>query len=309
MRGVLSALLLGLALTGAAPAQEVPAAFAGADPEAIAADGQYFIYPTDTGRGERLYAWSSPDKVHWTKGAVLVDQKDVSWIDADRARTHFLWAPHMVPANGKYYFYYSVGPQNPTPSRLGVAVCTGPAGPCADSGKPLVSDGGHGFEAIDPAVFVDPKTQTPYLYAGGSAGKKLRAWVLKPDMVTIDHEVPVDTPPNFTEGAFMHYRKGVYYLSYSAGRWNFSDYQVHYAVSLSPTGPWRYGGAILQGDKKYKGPGHHSFFQDPKDGEWYIAYHRWEGRKGEGPYSDERRVAIQKIQYRADGAILPIKMD
>jgi hypothetical protein len=37
------------------------------------------------------------------------------------------------------------------------------------SGKPLVT-GGNGFEAIDPMVFVDPKTKTPYLYAGGSAG-------------------------------------------------------------------------------------------------------------------------------------------
>ncbi len=294
----------------AAQAQSVESVFAGADPTAIAVEGEYWVYPTDTGRGERLFAWESRDLSHWTRvEPPMIEQKQIGWIDDDHARTHFLWAPHMTPANGKYYFYYSVGPQNPTPSRLGVAVCDTPKGPCADSGKPLVSDGGHGFEAIDPAVFVDPKTKTPYLYAGGSAGKKLRAWVLKPDMVTIDHEVPVETPPNFTEGAFMHYRNGIYYLSYSAGQWNYATYQVHYAVSLSPTGPWRYGGPLLQSDKKYKGPGHHSFFQDPKTGDWYIAYHRWEGKKGEGPYSDERRVAIQKIEYRADGAILPIKMD
>ncbi len=106
----------------------------------------------------------------------------------------------------------------------------------------------------------------------------------------------------------MHFRKGIYYLSYSAGRWNASSYQVHYAVSLSPTGPWRYGGPLLVGDKRYRGPGHHAFFEDPKDGKWYIAYHRWEGQFGDGPYQGSRRVAIQPITYRDDGAIETIRM-
>ena len=275
------------------------------NPDIEYADGRYWIYPTGDGA---LSAWSSPDKVEWTRTEPLIRLKDVAWIAADRAPKHYLWAPDMVQANGGWFFYYSVGPQNPTPSRLGVATCKGPAGPCTDSGKPLVT-GGNGFEAIDPAVFVDPKTKTPYLYAGGSAGATLRVWVLKPDMVTIDREVKVDKPTNFTEGAFMHARKGIYYLSYSAGKWNDSSYQVHYSVALSPLGPWRYGGAILQSDRRYKGPGHHSFFQDPKDGNWYIVYHRWEGQAGDGPYSDKRRIAIQKLEYRDDGAILPIKMN
>lgn len=292
----------------AAQAQPVQSVFSSADPDVMAADGKYWIYPTDTGKGDKLFAWTSGDLTSWQKGPELLDLNTVAWIGQDKARRHFLWAPDMVAANGHYYFYYSVGPQDPTPSRLGVAVCDTPAGPCADSGKPLVT-GGKGFEAIDPAVFVDPKTRTPYLYVGGSNGATLRVWTLKPDMVSIDQEVKVDQPPNFTEGAFMHYRNGVYYLSYSAGRWNFSNYQIHYAVSLSPTGPWKYGGPILQSDKKYKGPGHHSFFQDPKDGSWWIAYHRWEGKKGDGPYSDDRRIAVQRIEYRADGAILPIKME
>jgi beta-xylosidase len=307
MRALLCAALLA-GLPPAASAQDAASLFASADPDAEVAQGKFWIYPTDTGRGDKLFAWSSPDMLHWTKGQPLLQLKDLAWVREDRALRHYLWAPDMVQAKGHWYFYYSVGPQDPTPSRLGVATCQGPAGPCADSGKPLVT-GGKGFEAIDPAVFVDPKTSTPYLFAGGSAGATLRAWVLKPDMLSVDHEVKVATPPNFTEGAFMHYRKGVYYLSYSVGKWNASSYQVHYAVSLSPLGPWRYGGPILVSDKKYKGPGHHAFFQDPKDGQWYIAFHRWEGQHGDGPYADQRRIAIQKLEYRADGAILPIRMD
>ena len=52
----------------------------------------------------------------------------------------------------------------------------------------------------------------------------------------------------------------------------------------------------------------YAFFEDPKDGKWYIAYHRWEGQAGNGPYSGSRRVAIQPITYRDDGVIETIKM-
>jgi beta-xylosidase len=296
-----------LLLPAVAQAQAVASVFAGADPSVLAADGRYWIYPTDTGKGDKLFAWSSSDLATWKKGPELLNQKAIRWVNDDRAPRHYLWAPHMVAAGGRYYFYYSLGPQDPTPSRLGVARCDTPSGPCVDSGSPLVT-GGNGFEAIDPMVFVGPKTGTPYLYAGGSAGARLRVWALKPDMVTLDREVKVEQPPSFTEGVFMHVRNGVYYLSYSAGKWNTSSYQVHYATSRSPTGPWRYGGPILVSDGKYKGPGHHSFFRDPRDGLWYIVYHRWEGKGDDGPYDGDRRIAIQKIEYRANGAIVPIRM-
>lgn len=289
-------------------AQDRPSIFEGADPDFEAFDGQYWIYPTG---GKALSAWHSADMEHWEKGATLLPQGAIPWIGDDHAPRHGLWAPDMVAANGRYYLYYSVGPQNPTPSRIGVAVCDTPQGPCTDSGQPLVNDGGHGFEAIDPAVFVDPKTRTPYLYAGGSAGSTLRVWMLKPDMIHLDHEVRVKTPPHFTEGSFMFERGGTYYFSYSSGVWRESSYSVHYSTAPSPTGPWKYRGAILASDAKYKGPGHHAFLRDPKDGRWYIAYHRWEGQHGDGPYDghSQRQIAIQPIAFGAGGAILPIKMD
>lgn len=287
-----------------AQAGAAPSVFAGADPDIMVADGRYWIYPTG---GDGLFAWSSADMKRWRKGPAVLRQRDIGWIGEDGAPVHYLWAPDMVAANGRYYFYYSVGPQNPTPSRIGVATCATPAGPCEDSGRPLVT-GGDGFEAIDPAVFIDPASGVAYLYAGGSAGRTLRLCVLRPDMITIEREVPVATPPHFTEGAFMHVREGVYYLSYSTGQWNHANYQVHYATASSPTGPWHYRGPILQSEGRWKGPGHHSFLQHP-DGRWYIVYHRWEGQKGEGPYAGERRIAIQALDYRADGTIVPVRMN
>jgi beta-xylosidase len=305
--------LAGALLVGASTpaAREVPSVIAGADPYALFAGGRMWIYPT--GRGDRLQGWSSRDKVHWTKRGDLIRQQDIAWIADDGVRRHYLWAPDMLAANGRYYLYYSVGPQEPTPSRLGVAVCRGPAGPCRDSGRPLLTGGaraeGGPFEAIDPMVFVDPRSGRRLLYAGGSAGARLRVFELAPDLVTIAHEVKVDQPPLFTEGVFMHERRGIYYLSWSHGHWNGPDYSVHYAIAPSPTGPWTYHGAILQGDDRFQGPGHHAFVRDPRTGRWLIVYHRWEGKTGPGPYDGERHVAIQPITYRADGEIEPIRMD
>ncbi|MCW4463837.1 family 43 glycosylhydrolase [Sphingomonas sp. BT-65] len=295
-------------LAGAAAAPEQARSFAGADPDIEAAGGRYWIYPTNSGDGgaTRLYAWTSDDLKSWQRGPELLRLDAIRWIGDDGAPSHSLWAPDMVAANGRHYLFYSVGPQNPTPSRIGVAVCAGPGGPCVDSGEPLVT-GGDGFEAIDPAVFIDRRSGKRYLYAGGSAGATLRLWLLKPDMVTIDREIPVKTPPQFTEGAFMHERDGVYYLSYSHGSWRHASYSVHYATAPSPTGPWRYHGAILTSDARFKGPGHHAFLHDA-NGRWYIAYHRWEGQSGNGPYRGQRRTVVQPITYGRDHRIAPVTM-
>ena len=280
--------------------------FVSADPDAEVIDGQYWVFPTSD-RTDRLYAWSSPDLAKWAKRGVLLKASDIGWLDADHAPQHFLWAPDMLHDGSRWLLYYSVGPQNPTPSRLGVAVCAAPQGPCTDSGKPLLI-GGNGFEAIDPAVFVDPKSGIHYLYAGGSAGAKLRAFVLGPDGETIDHEVQIPQPENFTEGVFMHERNGVYYLSYSHGYWRGASYSVHYSTGPSPLGPWTYRGAILTSDARYKGPGHHSFVVDPATGNTLVFYHRWEGQAGDGPYDGQRRIAVAPVDYGPDGAILPIRM-
>lgn len=298
-------LLLPAALSAAFPALANPL-LDGADPHAAVFGSTYWLYPTGP-RSQSFTVYSSQDLRRWEKHDVILDFKDVGWIEDDGAPRHYAWAPAIAARNGKGYFYYSVGPQGPTPSRIGVAVGDKPEGPFVDSGKPLIT-GGDGFEAIDPMVFIDPKDDRAYLYAGGSAGAKLRVWELKPDMVNIEREIPVETPPNFTEGAFMHVRDGIYYLSYSHGSWNNSSYSVHYATADSPVGPWTYRGCILQSDATHKGPGHHSFVRNPRTGEEFIVYHRWETSKKEGPYHGSRKIAIDRVRYGPGGVIEPIKM-
>lgn len=280
----------------------------GADPHALVWSNVVWVYPTWTdGRGERFFAFSSTNLMDWQRHGPLLDLKDVPWVKDDGQERHHAWAPAILPAHGKFYFYYSVGPQNPTPSRIGVAVGDSPAGPFKDSGNPLLT-GGQGFEAIDPMVFPDPKTGKTYLYAGGSAGAKLRVFELNPDLISFAREIPVETPPYFTEGVFMHRYQGRYYLSYSHGSYRHSSYSVHYATAPSATGPWTYRGAILTSDETRKGPGHHSFIRHPHTGEWLIFYHRWENQTGDGPYRGWRQICIDKVEYDAQGLIHPIRM-
>ena len=303
---------LALALAGTAVARNPE--FQGADPHAMFIHGELWVFPTGGPGGswaaDRFGAFSSRDLKTWRSRGVVIRRDDIRWIRDDGAPEHFLWAPGVATVRGKWYLYYSVGPQNPTPSRIGVAVADRPQGPYRDVGKPLVTggaDAGGGYEAIDPMVFVDPRSHQAYLYAGGSAGARLRVWELNRDMVSLAREVPVEQPPQFTEGAFMHERAGTYYLSYSHGRWNGPDYSVHYATAPSPTGPWTYRGAILTSDARHQGPGHHSFVRTPRGG-WLIVYHRWEQPPGRAPLKGERQVAIDRVRYAADGTIRPIVM-
>lgn len=300
----LALLLAGCATAASAPkaADENPL-FDGADPDALVVGTTLWLYPSGD---ERLLAWSRKDGF-WGPRGVLLRKSDIGWINDDGARRHYLWAPDMVAVNGRYYLYYSVGPQDPTPSRIGVAVGERPEGPFRDSGRPLLT-GGAGFEAIDPMVFRDPATKRHYLYAGGSAGATLRVFLLAPDLVRIEREVAVQQPAHFTEAPFVHFRNGLYYLSYSQGRWYTAEYSVHYATGPSATGPWRYRGVILASDSRHKGPGHHSFVTDPETGAELIVYHRWDNRRGRGPYHGSRSVAIERVRYLADGTIVPIAM-
>jgi len=281
----------------------------GADPHALVLSNTVWVYPTwsDNWRAPRFFAFSSTNGTDWQRHGPVLDFANVKWIWDDGGELHHAWAPSVLANNGHFYFYYSVGPQHPTPSRIGVAVGDSPAGPFRDSGKPLLT-GGDGFEAIDPMVFADPKSGTTYLYAGGSAGAKLRVFELNADFVSFKREVQVETPPQFTEGVFMHIHNGRYYLSYSHGSWRHASYSVHYATAETPVGPWTYRGEILTSDATRKGPGHHSFVRSPLTGEWKIIYHRWENQTNDGPFRGSRQICIESIEYDASGLIRPIAM-
>ena len=300
---VLSAAAICVCVAASASAQTTgnPILRGAADPHAAVFGDRLYVYPT-TGGGQ-FKAFSSNNLGDWVDEGVILDFNDVSWTNSGNS-----WAPAMHRRGDDYFFYYSVG--GPT-SHIGVATGTSPTGPFVDKGSFLLSDNtgtGPQFEAIDPMVFEDPASGKTYLYAGGSRGSSLRVFELNDDLTSIAQQVQVDTPAFFTEGAFMHERDGTYYLSYSSGRWYGDDYSVHYATSDSPTGPWTYRDEILVKNNEDKGPGHHSFFEHPSNGETYIVYHRWEDRFNDGTYNGSRDTAIDLVTYDANGLINPIEL-
>ena len=134
---------------------------------------------------------------------------------------------------------------------------------------------------------------------------RMRVWEMAPDMVNVAREIPVDNPPQFTEGAFMHFANGRYYLSYSHGFYGGASYSVHYATANSPTGPWQYRGPILRSDLTRKGPGHHSFVRRIRamgNGISFIiaGKARTVAIRFEAPGG--RSIDIQPLRYDATGA-------
>ncbi|WP_159888604.1 family 43 glycosylhydrolase [Paenibacillus puerhi] len=266
-----------------------------ADPNVVVFDNKFYIYPTTDGfpgwSSSKFKVFSSDNLVDWTDHGVILDlPRDTTWAPGNA------WAPAAAEKNGKYYFYFS-GAQN-----IGVAVADSPTGPFADPlGKPLVAKGSFSGQMIDPAVFTDDDGQS-YLYFGNGSGYVAK---LNDDMISLNGPVKDITPSGFREGFFVFKREGKYYLMWSENDTRDENYRVAYAIGDSPMGPFTNKGIVLQKDLSLgiKGTGHHSVVQVPGKDEYYAVYHRFAIPHGDGM---NREVAIDKIEFNADGSMKPI---
>lgn len=286
-----------------------------ADPEILYSEktGKFYLYPTSDGyhewSGTYFKVFSSDDLVEWNDEGVMLDLlTDVSWADRNA------WAPCIIEKkiDGEYkYFYYFTAAQ-----KVGVAVADDPTGPFRDSGRALISErpeGVRGGQEIDPDVFTDPLTGKSYLYWGNG---HLGVYELNDDMVSVKKEtLKLITPPRtFREGAYVIFRDGQYYMMWSENDTRDENYRVRYAFMDSPMGPLRIpeDNLVLAKDpsKGIYGTGHHSVIQIPGRDEWYIVYHRFNRPKGIGMGRSagyHREVCIDKMEFGADGSILPVK--
>lgn len=137
-----------------------------ADPEGVVFGDKYWIYPTYSAPFEQqLYmdAFSSPDLVHWRKHPKVLSVENISWL------RNALWAPAVIEANRKYYFYFGANNiyHESEVGGIGVAVADRPEGPFKDAlGKPLIGKIVNGAQPIDQFVFKDDDGQY-YMYYGG----------------------------------------------------------------------------------------------------------------------------------------------
>ncbi len=283
-----------------------------ADPDVLYAEktGKYYLYPTSDGfkswSGYYFKTFSSDNLKEWKDEGIILDlKKDVSWADRNA------WAPCIIEqkdkkGNYKYYYYFTAA------QKIGVAVADDPTGPFVDSGQALIAskpEGVKGGQEIDPDVFQDPVSGKSYLYWGNGY---MAVAELNKDMVSIKkNTVKVMTPDKtFREGAYVFYRKGLYYFLWSEDDTRSENYRVRYGTSTSPTGPIQIpaNNLVLAKDpsKGIYGTGHNSVLQIPGTDEWYIVYHRFnrpDGIKMGGAAGFHREVCIDRMEFNEDGSI------
>lgn len=267
-----------------------------ADPEIHVFDGRYYIYPTWSDEYERqtfFPAFSSSDLTDWRDEGKILDFADVPW-STNRAA----WAPSAAERNGKYYFYFSAGDG----AGLGVAVSDHPAGPFQDAlGRPLIAEYHFGAQPIDAHAFVDDDGQA-YLYYGGWRHAVVVS--LNDDMISHKNDFREITPTNYVEGPFLLKRKGIYYFMWSEGSWGDATYQVSYAKSTSPFGPFENPRPILISNPAIAtSAGHHSVVNIPGTDDWYICYHR---RPLTETHRDHRVTCLDALYFDSAGEILPV---
>ncbi len=240
------------------------------------------------------FVFSSKDMVNWTDHGTPLSWETFSWASANKS-----WAPHCIARNGKFYFYV------PVSDRIGVAVADSPLGPFEDAiGAPLLSN----YQYIDPTVFIDDDGQA-YLYFGNP---KLWYVRLNDDMISYSgsvQEVPMttasfgarrggattDRPSSYEEGPWFYKRDDLYYMVYPTGA---LPEHIAYSTSSSPTGPWVYGGEIMNSVSGHAFTNHAGVI-DFK-GHSYFFYHTQELPGGSGY---KRSVAIEEFTYESDGSI------
>ena len=242
--------------------------------------------------------FATTDMVNWTHHAPIFNAKEM-FGEHENAN-----ASQMAYRNGKFYFY-------PSTSGVPVLVSDSPYGPFVNplGGKNQLTYpdetnyGGHGWEDIDPTVFIDDDGQA-YLYWGNNA---LYAVKLNEDMISRDGDIKVFEikdkeafGPDYEEAPWFTKRGDKYYLAYAS----FCPEATDWAWADSPLGPWKYGGQIMRAFE-HGGMGNHTGMCEYK-GQWYFFY------MDEGlPESHSRRrtASVVPFNFNEDGSIPYIHHD
>ena len=245
--------------------------------------------------GYRMFRWlvySSTDMVNWTFHGSPLKPTDFSWSRGDA------YAAHTVKKDGKYYWFVSTSVK-PRAMGIGVAVSDSPTGPFTDAiGEPLITadmtpdHGNHGWEDIDPAVFIDDDG-TSYLFWGNRTCYYAR---LKPCLTELDGPIQTVDVPTFEEAPWVHKRGNLYYLTYAS---DFPE-KIAYATATSIEGPWTAHGLLTEGagNSNTIHPGIIHF-----KGKDYFFYHTGMMPRPMVGGSFRRAVCIEELTYNADGTM------
>jgi arabinoxylan arabinofuranohydrolase len=264
-----------------------------ADPAPMVYNDTVFLYTThdeDDAEGFKMQDWllyTSTDMVNWTDHGVVASLKSFDWVKRDNGA----WAEQVVERNGKFYMYCPIHGNG-----IGVLVSDGPYGPFKDPlGKPLVWQKEH-WDDIDPTVFIDEDGQA-YMYWGNPNCYYVK---LNEDMISYSGDIVKlkETPEHYQEGPWFYKRNGHYYLAFAS---TCCPEGIGYAMSDSPTGPWKTKGYIMRPTERTRG--NHPGIMDYK-GKSYVFGLNYDLLKLETNTHYERRsVSVAEMHYNEDGTI------
>ena len=264
-----------------------------ADPAPMVYNDTVFLYTThdeDDAEGFKMQDWllyTSTDMVNWTDHGVVASLKSFDWVKRDNGAG----AEQVVERNGKFYMYCPIHGNG-----IGVLVSNSPYGPFKDPlGKPLVWQKEH-WDDIDPTVFIDEDGQA-YMYWGNPNCYYVK---LNEDMISYSGDIVKlkETPEHYQEGPWFYKRNGHYYLAFAS---TCCPEGIGYAMSDSPTGPWKTKGYIMRPTERTRG--NHPGIMDYK-GKSYVFGLNYDLLKLETNTHYERRsVSVAEMHYNEDGTI------
>lgn len=264
-----------------------------ADPAPMVYNDTVFLYTThdeDDAEGFKMQDWllyTSTDMVNWSDHGVVASLKSFDWVKRDNGA----WAEQVVERNGKFYMYCPIHGNG-----IGVLVSDSPYGPFKDPlGKPLVWQKEH-WDDIDPTVFIDEDGQA-YMYWGNPNCYYVK---LNEDMISYSGDIVKlkETPEHYQEGPWFYKRNGHYYLAFAS---TCCPEGIGYAMSDSPTGPWKTKGYIMRPTERTRG--NHPGIMDYK-GKSYVFGLNYDLLKLETNTHYERRsVSVAEMHYNEDGTI------
>ncbi len=269
-------------------------------------DGLWYAYATGQRglRSQNLYQWTKIDNV-----IARPTWNDSTYVKDGEKKTDYysFWACDVSYADGQYLMLYACALWDNV-TRTGIGVATG-------SSPTHFTDRGKMFRSTEIGVSnsIDPCYVEEF-------DKKYIVWGSFHDIYIselTDDGLAVKNPRAKTkigggafEGAMIHKRGNYYYLFASVGLccegFN-STYRTVVGRSTKLTGPYlnRQGGTmfdnnyttIIQGNDRWKGPGHNSEIVTDDEGTDWLLYHAYD-TKGS---SSNRVLVLDRITWDRDG--------
>lgn len=315
-KGMMTALLMGIMMTGKADNPIVQTKYTSDPAPMVASDGKLYVYTGHDEDGSTWYTmndwqvFSTEDMVNWTEYPSPLSYKNFSWANGSA------WAAQCCEKDGRYYWYVCANKTGGSMA-LGVAVGSSPLGKFRGLTSPLSN---QFWGEIDPTVYLDDDGKAylywgnPDLYCAELASTMIR-FQSGPTKVPLtktsfggykesytengENKTRIVGGDCYEEGPWLTKYNDTYYLIYAAGG---VPEHIAYSTSPGPLGPWTYRGVIMptQGASFTNHPGVIEY-----KGHWYFFYHNG-ALPGGGGFT--RSVCVEEFKFNADGTFPTINM-